>query len=81
MIASLPAFFYFSFAHLLHGNEFLGMDVQRVGVATNPTPYALFCAFMVLDSFHQLLMQGVGEAFAFDARYWLCACYPLGGYI
>ncbi|MEZ8079775.1 O-antigen ligase family protein [Enterovibrio norvegicus] len=36
--------------------EFWGMGIQRVGVATNPIPYALFCALMVLGSLHQLLV-------------------------
>ncbi|MCC4797880.1 O-antigen ligase [Enterovibrio norvegicus] len=35
--------------------EFWGMNIARVGVATNPIPYALFCAVMVLGSLHQLL--------------------------
>ncbi|WP_188008899.1 O-antigen ligase family protein [Grimontia hollisae] len=36
--------------------EFWGLGIQRVGVATNPIPYALFCAFMVLSALHQCLM-------------------------
>ncbi|WP_325892046.1 O-antigen ligase family protein [Grimontia sp. NTOU-MAR1] len=35
--------------------EFWILDIPRVGMATNPIPYALFCAFMALSSLHQLL--------------------------
>ncbi|CZF80160.1 O-Antigen ligase [Grimontia celer] len=53
--------------------EFWGMGIQRVGLATNPIPYALFCAVMVLGSLHQLLVtqswgirlvSGLGIGFA-----------------
>lgn len=36
--------------------EFWVMGIQRVGMATNPIPYALFCAFLVLGSIYQLLI-------------------------
>ncbi|MEI8608453.1 O-antigen ligase family protein [Enterovibrio sp. Hal110] len=53
--------------------EFWALDIPRVGIATNPIPYALFCAVMTLTSLHamftaqslQLRMIGaVGSCFA-----------------
>ncbi len=58
------------------GYEYFAMSIQRVGIATNPIPYALFCATLFLISLYYLLSEkslvtksvaGVGVMFTLTA--------------
>ncbi|WP_198928370.1 O-antigen ligase family protein [Enterovibrio norvegicus] len=40
------------FCGLNAGYEYVVMDIKRVGIATNPIPYALYCSLLALVSIH-----------------------------
>lgn len=43
------------------GYEYFAMSIQRVGIATNPIPYALFCATLFLISLYYLLSENLSS--------------------